>query len=92
MRTMRRIRSACASAQSDQDIHYAHFSTVNDAKFLHADSEDSDQTARMCMLIRAFVGAHITKAYLYNSDPLKPHFYIVKLGFTGVYIIFLISA
>ena len=25
-------------------------------------------------------------------DPLKPHFYIEKLGFTGVYIIFLISA
>ena len=24
--------------------------------------------------------------------PLKPHFYTVKLGFTGVYIIFLISA
>ena len=23
--------------------------------------------------------------------PLEPHFYIVKLGFTGVYIIFLIS-
>ena len=34
----------------------------------------------------------ITKTYLCNSDPLKPHFYIVKLGFTGVYIIFLISA
>ena len=32
-----------------------------------------------------------TKTYLYNFDPLKPHFYIVKLGFTGVYIIFLIS-
>ena len=32
------------------------------------------------------------KPYLYNFDPLKPHFYIVKLGFTGVYIIFLISA
>ena len=28
----------------------------------------------------------------YNFDPLKPHFYIVKLGFAGVYIIFLISA
>ena len=27
--------------------------------------------------------------HLYNFDPLKPHFYIVKLGFTGVYIIFL---
>ena len=35
---------------------------------------------------------HITKTYLYNFDPLKPHFYIVKLGFTGIYIIFLISA
>ena len=34
----------------------------------------------------------ITKTYLYNFDPLKPHFYIVKLGFKGVYIIFLISA
>ena len=32
------------------------------------------------------------KTYLYNFDPLKPHFYIVKLGFIGVYIIFLISA
>ena len=32
------------------------------------------------------------KTFLYNFDPLKPHFYIVKLGFTGVYIIFLISA
>ena len=30
----------------------------------------------------------ITKTYLYNFDPLKPYFYIVKLGFTGVYIIF----
>ena len=34
----------------------------------------------------------ITKTYLYKVDPLTPHFYIVKLGFTGVYIIFLISA
>ena len=34
----------------------------------------------------------ITKTCLYNFDPHKPHFYIIKLGFTGVYIIFLISA
>ena len=34
----------------------------------------------------------ITKTCLYNLDPPKPHFYIVKLGFTGVCIIFLISA
>ena len=25
----------------------------------------------------------ITKIRLYNFDPLKPHFYIVKLGLTG---------
>ena len=35
---------------------------------------------------------NITKTCLYNVDPVKPHFYIVKLGFTGVYIIFLMSA
>ena len=34
----------------------------------------------------------ITKTCLYNFDPLQPHFYIAKLGFTGVYITFLISA
>ena len=35
---------------------------------------------------------YITETCLYDFDPLKPHFYIVKLGFTGVYIIFLIPA
>ena len=29
-----------------------------------------------------------TKTCLYNFDPLKSHFYIAKLGFTGVNIIF----
>ena len=33
---------------------------------------------------------NITKTRLYNFDLLKPHFYMVKMGFTGVYIIFLI--
>ena len=37
-------------------------------------------------------GSTITKRCRCNFDPLKPHFYIVKLGFTGVYIIFLIFA
>ena len=36
--------------------------------------------------------AAIMKTYLYNFDPLKPHFYIVKLGFTRVYSVFHISA
>ena len=31
----------------------------------------------------------ITKTNTYNEHPLTPHFYIVKLGFTGVYIFFL---
>ena len=34
----------------------------------------------------------ITQTYIYNFDSIKPHFYTVKLGFSGVYIIFLISA
>ena len=34
----------------------------------------------------------IMETCLYNFDSLKPHFYIVKLGFYRVYIIFLISA
>ena len=29
---------------------------------------------------------HITKTSPCNEHPLTPHFYIVKLGFTGVYI------
>ena len=35
---------------------------------------------------------NITKTCLYNFDPFKPNFYTVKLGFQGVYIVFLISA
>ena len=37
--------------------------------------------------------AHSSRKHTYdNFGPLKPHFYIVKLEFTGVQIIFLISA
>ena len=41
--------------------------------------------------VKTFKNLLITETCLYNFDPLKPHFYTVKLGFTGVYIIFLIS-
>ena len=34
----------------------------------------------------------IAQTWLYNFVPLKPLFYVVKLGFTGVCIIFIISA
>ena len=30
----------------------------------------------------AYITSYITKTYLYDFDPLKPRFYIVKLGFT----------
>ena len=43
-------------------------------------------------VVRGYLGLFITKTYLYNFDPLKPHFYVVKLGFAGVQVIFLISA
>ena len=57
---------------------------------------DFREEQRVYCKIRGLLGESaseiITKTYLYNFDPLKPHFYIVKLGFTGVYIIFVISA
>ena len=40
----------------------------------------------------AYITSYIMKTYLYDFDPLKPRFYIVKLGLTGLHIIFLISA
>ena len=44
----------------------------------------------VCEMSNSFPG--IMKTCLYNFDLLKPHFYKVKLGFTGVYINLLISA
>ena len=41
--------------------------------------------------VRMLTFHYITKTYQNIFDTLKPHFYIVKLGFTWVYIIFLIS-
>ena len=46
----RRLRSAWASAQSDQSSLCAHW-VVKDPSFLHADSEDSDQTGRISILL-----------------------------------------
>ena len=46
----------------------------------------------VCLLFLLVLMVGSTKIYLYNFNPLKPHFYIVKLGFIEVYIIFLISA
>ena len=55
----RRLRSAWASAQSDQSLLCAHW-VAKDPSFLHADSEDSDQTGRMPRLIWVFAGRTLT--------------------------------
>ena len=47
---------------------------------------------RLTILHHSAFFIFITITRLYKFDPLKPHFYVVKLGFTGVYIIFHISA
>ena len=74
-------------------FHYCCISWVVSLIVLQTYIEYSDKTARMRGLIRVFRRlCPIMKTCLYNFDPLKPHFYTVKLGFTGVYIIFLISA
>ena len=52
----RRLRSAWASAQSDQSLRCAPNWVAKDPRFLHADSEDTDQTGRMPRLIWVFAG------------------------------------
>ena len=49
--------------------------------------EDEGKELLTCLLppsTASKVGPFITKTYLYTFDPLQPHFYTVKLGFTGV--------
>ena len=50
-----RLRSAWASAQFDQSSLCAQW-VAKDPRFLHEDSEDSDQTGRMPRLIWVFAG------------------------------------
>ena len=49
-------------------------------------------TYNICFNGKISILFHIMKTRPYNFDLLKPHFYIVKLGFTAVYFIFLIFA
>ena len=97
------LKSACESTLSDSNMKKICILAVQKAS-----SEESCYIAYMRWLIwniagctcakwcffdvEALIDFFITKTCLYNFDPLKHHFYIVKLGFTGVYIIFLISA
>ena len=51
---------------------------------------DPDQTPNMWHPIRIYAASR-KHAYIILT-PLNPYFYVAKLGFTGVYIIYLISA
>ena len=78
-------------------------SSVAHCMTLHVLPKQFNQT---CKLVELFINPNekvaqllfysvfIMKTYLivYTFDPFISHFYIVQLGFTGVYIIFLISA
>ena len=46
----------------------------------------TDDQGLRCSPTESCIRFYITKTYLYNFDPLKLHFYLVKLGFIGVYI------
>ena len=86
------LGSSCPSGKSPQSLWCL--------LILSRDSGDSVSWQRMPLSDYAYATtdlgllffASITKTCLYNFDPRKPYFYIVKLGFTGVYIIFLIFA
>ena len=75
--TQRRLRSTWASAQSDQSSLCTQW-VAKDTSFLHADSEDSDQTGRMPSLIWVFAGRTLTLLVLscrssYNLVLLPVH-------------------
>ena len=88
----------CSNEESAQPTHSdglirvcgVHIRNVSPMSIQNAHIEDLNWTLWMRKVIWIF--ACITKTCLYNFYPLKLHFYKVKLGFTGVYIIFLISA
>ena len=73
---------------ADRDIHCIWFPC------LALEFQYSPCNVMVCKdsFVMQVVECFIMKTCLYNFDPLKPHFDMVKLGFTGVYIIFLISA
>ena len=105
IKSQRRLESACSSAQSDQILCYPHEETLHPwlskmrlvkilIRLRDCASWSGSSLGAFIQRYVFDVVAHfiITKTRLHSFDPLKPHFYTVKLGFTGVYIIFLISA
>ena len=77
---VRLVNMKCIAVQRITDRWFSHMREfIHMIPFTGAVSYSTTYLAKPCT---------ITKTCLYNFDPLKPHFYIVKLGFTGVNIIF----
>ena len=88
------------SRQSDQSFHCLHEETCilgypkSTQWIVWSDSANvqADLNLHWAHMSKDMFSTHIwlrfiiTKTYLYNFNPLKLDFYIVKLGFTGVYI------
>ena len=72
-----------ARVRSDKTVSYS-CETLYSTSFFFLTLTEEDSS------IFEFGCVHcITKTCVYNFDPFKPHFYIVKLEFTGIRIIFL---
>ena len=89
--------SSCLEVFRLQHFHYIIRGNKNQWVVKHMQINLCRTKKTLAITIRTGAGEAITwlvitKTCLYSFDPLKPHFYIVKLRFTGVYIIFLISA
>ena len=72
------------------NLHMPHsLLSVHNSNYNLRNLRNLDNTAQPSAAPSVFL---IPKTCLYNFDPHKPHFYMVKLGFTRVYLILLISA
>ena len=80
-----RLRSACASAQSVQSLLSTQW-VAKDLSFLHADSEDSDQTGRMPRLIWVFAVRTVTLLVLsLGGSYIDYHLSMVSISFSNKY-------
>ena len=90
MCAQQRVGSACTFAQAHQSLRFWSLATTKrPAKTminLHGCAGWSESSLGTHAILKEML---ITKTCLYNFDPLKPHFYTVKLGFTGYTLFFL---
>ena len=79
----RRLRSAWASPQSDQNLRFVLYLVAEDQSNLQVASEDSDQTGRMARLIWVFAGRTayfpwICRAPAHLSTAVQNYFHFIE--------------